>query len=42
MGKAVIGDEHLVECEVWAENQYGERTAVGSATIRLPSRDERG
>jgi len=40
--KLVVEGEHLVQCEVWAENQYGERTAVGSALVRLPSRGEGG
>ncbi|MBI2908963.1 MAG: MaoC family dehydratase N-terminal domain-containing protein [Chloroflexi bacterium] len=37
--KAVEDGEHLVECEVWAENQLGQRTAQGTSTIVLPSRD---
>ncbi len=31
------GDQHLVDCDLWAENQRGERTAMGSATVVLPS-----
>ena len=27
-----------VHCDVWAENQRGERTAFGTATVELPSR----
>jgi hypothetical protein len=27
-----------VQCEIWAENQRGERTAFGTATVALPSR----
>jgi len=27
-----------VQCEIWAENQRGERTAFGTATVELPSR----
>ena len=31
-------DEHLVELDVWAENQRGEKVVTGRATIALPSR----
>ena len=31
----------LVDVEVWAENQRGEVTAPGFATVALPSRDPR-
>jgi len=27
-----------VQCDIWAENQRGERTAFGTATVELPSR----
>ena len=30
--------EHIVECEIWAENPKGEKTAPGSAIVALPSR----
>ncbi len=30
--------ERLVDCELWNENQQGERLTVGTATVRLPSR----
>lgn len=33
------GDRPAVECEVWGENQRGERTTPGHATILLPSRE---
>ena len=36
--KYVEAGEHLVECQVWAENQRGETTARGGALVRLPSR----
>lgn len=36
--KFIKDGEYLVECEVWAENQRGEITAPGHATVRLPSR----
>lgn len=31
-------DQHLVELEVWAANQRGERVVTGRATLLLPSR----
>lgn len=31
--------QRLVHCEVWAENQRGERTAFGTAAVELPSRE---
>jgi acyl dehydratase len=30
--------EHLVDCEIYAENQRGEKCAVGTATAALPTR----
>jgi acyl dehydratase len=30
------GAERLVECEIWTENQDGERKLVGSAVLALP------
>ncbi len=30
--------ESLVDLEIWGENQRGEQTTKGSATLRLPSR----
>lgn len=30
--------QHLVDCEVWTENEKGEKTAPGTATVALPSR----
>lgn len=30
--------QNLVDCEIWCENQDGERVAVGGATVALPSR----
>jgi len=32
--------EYLVDCQVWGENQRGEATVTGEATIILPSRDK--
>jgi acyl dehydratase len=36
--KCVEDDQHIVECEIWVENEKGERTTPGSATVILPSR----
>ncbi len=36
-GKRVVGGEHLVDLDVWCENQRGEITATGSAQVRLMS-----
>ena len=38
--KYVEENEHLVDIECWAENQRGEITMPGSATVRLPSKGE--
>jgi acyl dehydratase len=40
VAKRIEGDEHLVELEVWAENQRRQRTAPGQATVALPSREK--
>ena len=32
--------ENLVECDIWLENQDGQRTTPGSAVVALPSRGE--
>ena len=37
--KYIENGEHLVECEIWAENPRGEKTAPGRATVMLPARD---
>ena len=37
-GKSVAGDEHLVEVQVRNVNQSGLPTALGTATVALPSR----
>jgi acyl dehydratase len=29
------GSERRVECEVWVENQHGQRTAIGTASLIL-------
>jgi len=36
--KWIEGEDHLVECEIWSENQYGEVTTEGKAAVVLPSR----
>jgi hypothetical protein len=40
IGKHEAEGEKIVECEVWCENQRGERTAMGSATASLPSKEQ--
>ncbi|MBI2906712.1 MAG: MaoC family dehydratase N-terminal domain-containing protein [Chloroflexi bacterium] len=37
-GKLIKDGEHLVQCDVWAENQRGEVTAPAQAMAVLPSR----
>ncbi len=37
-GKRVEEARHLVDCELWIDNQRGERIARGHATAVLPSR----
>jgi acyl dehydratase len=39
--KYVYDNAPLVDLEIWAENQRGELTAPGYATVMLPSRDPR-
>lgn len=36
--KYIEGEEHLVDIECWGENQRGEITLPGKATVRLPVR----
>jgi acyl dehydratase len=38
LAKTSKDDRHLVDLEVWAENQRGETVVTGRATIALPSR----
>jgi acyl dehydratase len=38
VAKSSKDDTHLVEVEVWAENQRGEKIVTGRATVALPSR----
>jgi acyl dehydratase len=39
-GKSVEGDLHVVDLDVWCENQRGEVSAPGQARVVLPSRDQ--
>ncbi len=32
-------EKNYAECELWAENQKGEKTVAGTAKVSLPSRD---
>jgi len=36
--KLAEGDRHLVRCEIWCEDQRGDITAKGMATVELPSK----
>ena len=36
--KFIKDNEHYVECEIWIENQKGEKTTPGRAVVVLPSR----
>ena len=38
LAKTSKDDWHLVDLEVWAENQRGEKVVTGRATLALPSR----
>jgi acyl dehydratase len=39
LAKSSKDDVHLVELEVWAENQRGEKVVTGKATVALPARE---
>ena len=39
LGKSSKDGTHLVEVEMWGENQKGEKIITGKATVSLPSRD---
>ena len=41
IGKHIDNGSPLIDLEIWAENQRGEVTAPGQATVLLPSRDPR-
>lgn len=36
--KGKENDEHYVECEIWVENEKGEKTTQGKATVLFPLR----
>ena len=38
--KYTDNSEHLVDCEIWIENGKGKRTTKGSATIKLPIKQQ--
>ncbi len=38
INKFVKADDHLVECELWGENQRGQISTKGTATVILPCR----
>ena len=38
LGRSSQDDVHLVDLEVWAENQRGEKVVTGKATVSLPTR----
>jgi hypothetical protein len=35
----VVDGEHLVDMDIWGENQRQQVTTRGNATIRLPSKE---
>ena len=37
-GKREEDGEGVIECEVWVENQNGDRTTPGSAVVTVPKR----
>jgi len=37
--KGVENDEHFVECEVWVENEKGEKTTPGKATVIIKTKE---
>ncbi|WP_456487031.1 MaoC family dehydratase [Candidatus Alkanophaga liquidiphilum] len=39
--KYVKDGENYIECEIWCENQKGEKTTIGMAVATLPSREQR-
>lgn len=38
LGKSSKDDVNLVDLEIWAENQKGEKVVTGKATVSLPTR----
>jgi acyl dehydratase len=39
LAKSSKDDVHLVELEVWADNDKGDKVVTGKATVALPTRD---
>ena len=39
LGKSSKDDVNLIDLEIWAENQKGEKVVTGKATVTLPSRE---
>lgn len=39
LGKRVADGKHLIDCEIWIENQSGDKLTPGTATVELPSRE---
>jgi len=39
LAKSSKDDVHLVDLEVWAENDKGDKVVTGKATVALPTRD---
>ena len=39
LGKSSKNGTHLVDVEIWAANQKGEKVVTGKATVALPSRE---
>ena len=39
LAKSSKDDTHVVELEIWAENQRGEKVVTGKATVALPARE---
>lgn len=39
--KYIQDDIHYLDCEIWLENGKGELTVTGTATVILPSREQR-
>ena len=37
-GKSAGTDKGIVECDVWAKNQHGEKVVYGTARVQLPLR----
>ncbi len=39
LGKSSKDDVNLIDLEIWAENQKGEKIVTGKATVAVPSRE---